>query len=91
MKLINCPLNGPRNAQEFVFGGEVRDEPDARAPTREWAEHIFYDDNNSGIVDEWWCHTASAYWFVIRRDRTTDEILATFAPAAYLSDRNGHR
>ncbi len=28
MKLMHCPLNGPRNISEFVCGGEVREEPD---------------------------------------------------------------
>ena len=26
MKILNCPLNGPRNISEFVWGGEVRGE-----------------------------------------------------------------
>jgi len=91
MKLINCPLNGLRNVQEFVFGGDVRDEPDASASTQEWADFVFYDDNHRGVVDEWWCHSASAFWFVIRRDRATDEIIATFAPAEYFTTCSGHR
>src|SRR5436189_15789 len=31
MKIIHCPVNGPRPAQEFVYGGEVRDMPDPGA------------------------------------------------------------
>ena len=26
MKILNCPLNGPRNISEFVWGGEVQDD-----------------------------------------------------------------
>ena len=26
MKIMHCPLNGPRNISEFVWGGEVRAE-----------------------------------------------------------------
>lgn len=83
MKIIRCPLNGPRNLQEFAYGGEVCDEPAADAPTPEWASHVFYQDNRRGVVDEWWCHTASVYWFVVRRDRSNDEIVATFSPSEY--------
>jgi len=29
MKIINCPVNGPRPMQEFAYGGEVRSIPDS--------------------------------------------------------------
>ena len=29
MKIMHCPLNRPRNISEFVYGGEVREMPDA--------------------------------------------------------------
>ena len=39
MKIMNCPLNGPRNISEFVWGGEVKPMPDpATIPAREWGE-----------------------------------------------------
>ena len=28
MKIMPCPLNGPRPIQEFQYGGELRDMPD---------------------------------------------------------------
>ena len=28
MKIINCPLNGPRNISEFTYGGEFKPMPD---------------------------------------------------------------
>ena len=28
MKIMNCPLNGPRNISEFAWGGEVKQMPD---------------------------------------------------------------
>ena len=80
MKVINCPLNGPRNAQEFICGGEVK-----RAPTgddtdiRQWADYIFMEDNLRGVVQEWWCHVASGYWFIAERNTVSDTILRTYA------------
>jgi sarcosine oxidase subunit delta len=85
MKIINCPLNGPRNAQEFVYGGEVELEPETDASTRQWSNFVFLEDNLAGIVDEWWCHSASSYWFIIRRNRTSDEIIATITTKDYFS------
>ncbi len=76
MKILHCPLNGPRNIAEFTYGGEYRVPPDQdTASDRVWAEHVFFDDNRDGVVLEWWCHTASAYWFLVERDTRSDEIV----------------
>ena len=83
MKTIKCPLNGPRGLREFVFGGDIDSEPQADAPVEEWSNHVFMERNPSGVVDEWWFHVPSCYWFVARRDRSTDEILATFTVEEY--------
>ena len=82
MKQIRCPLNGLRNVAEFVYGGEFRPMHDpASSDSREWAEYVFFPDNVAGVVLEWWCHTATAYWFLAERDTRSDEILRTFDAA----------
>ena len=46
MKIMNCPLNGPRNISEFVWGGEVKAMPDrADASDRDWADYVFLENN----------------------------------------------
>lgn len=79
MKIINCPLNGPRNAQEFVCGGEVKlmPAPD-ESDIRQWADYIFMEENPRGVVREWWCHVASGYWFIAERDTIADTVLCTY-------------
>ena len=58
--------------------------PDAQsAPAREWAEYVFFDNNPAGPVLEWWCHTATSYWFLAERDTRTDEVIRTIAPADF--------
>ncbi|MGE8459395.1 MAG: sarcosine oxidase subunit delta, partial [Pseudomonas alloputida] len=38
MKVMNCPLNGPRNISEFTYGGEFKQMPDPQTCTdAEWA------------------------------------------------------
>ena len=82
MKLLNCPLNGPRNIAEFTYGGELRPMPDpAATDAQQWTEHLFFPDNGAGIVTEWWCHTATAYWFLAQRNTLTDEVIRTFTPS----------
>jgi sarcosine oxidase subunit delta len=84
MKIMPCPLNGPRNIAEFVCGGEVRPMPSPGGTGDvDWARHVFLEDNRAGVVREWWCHSATSYWFIAERDTQTDEILRTF-PAAEL-------
>jgi sarcosine oxidase subunit delta len=79
MKMMPCPLNGPRNISEFVCGGEVKAMPHPATGTdREWAEYLFIEDNARGVVREWWLHVPSSYWFIAERDTATDAILRTF-------------
>ena len=50
----------------------------SRLRLREWAEHVFFHDNSAGVVIEWWCHSASSYWFLAERNTISDQILRTF-------------
>lgn len=83
MKIMHCPLNGPRNIAEFVWGGDVKSEPGRSCSDADWAEHLFLEDNIAGEVDEWWLHAPSNTWFIARRNTLTDEILATMTVEAY--------
>lgn len=84
MKIMPCPLNGPRNINEFVYGGEVAPLPDVvTADDQEWAEHTFYAYNGTGVVCEWWYHAASGYWFIAQRHRATDDIIRSWDPADF--------
>ena len=79
MKQMLCPLNGLRNISEFIYGGEVQMMPDiSQCSDRLWAEYVFYHRNPLGLVKEWWCHSATSYWFIAERDTRTDEIIKTY-------------
>ena len=79
MKIMPCPLNGPRNIQEFVCAGPVEPHPDPnRCTDEEWAAFVWLEENVAGEVREWWCHVATSYWFIAERNTVTDEILATY-------------
>lgn len=86
MKLMTCPLNGPRNIQEFVCAGEVVAEPAANAEGADWSGYVFLHDNAADVVREWWCHVPSSYWFIAERDTRSDEILRSY-PASDLFAR----
>jgi len=88
MKIMPCPLNGPRNIQEFAYGGEVTPHPAPDAPTEAWAERAFFPENRAGVVREWWLHVATGYWFIAERDTVRDEILRTYPPDGPADD--GH-
>ena len=79
MKILVCPLNGPRPVSEFVYGGEVRVSPDPNTCTdAEWSAYVFNRSGSPGIKYEWWCHIASGFWFVVLRDTARDKVLATY-------------
>jgi sarcosine oxidase subunit delta len=78
MKLLNCPLNGPRNISEFACLGEVKAWPASDAETAEWANFIFTEPNPAGFIREWWIHLATNYVFIVERDTLTDEIFRTY-------------
>jgi sarcosine oxidase subunit delta len=78
VKVMNCPLNGPRPLQEFAFGGEFRSMPDPAATgDREWAGYVFHRAGAPGVRVEWWYHVPSGTWFLAERDTQKDVILRT--------------
>jgi len=79
MKLIHCPINGPRPAQEFHYGGQFREMPDPdQASDSQWADYIFNRSGEPGIKREWWYHLPSGTWFVAERDNCTDKFVRTY-------------
>lgn len=52
MKVMHCPLNGPRNISEFVCFGEVKAEPALDCSDNQWADYVFLENNTAGIVHE---------------------------------------
>lgn len=88
MKILTCPLNGPRNISEFTYGGEYKAMPDPASCTdAQWADYVFNSDNLAGVVVEWWLHNASSYWFLAERHTVTDQVLRTFDPQTLLDRR----
>ena len=87
MKILNCPLNGPRNISEFVWGGEVKAMPEPGVSDREWGAYVFLENNTAGIVREWWCHVPTSFWFIAERNTVTDEIVRTYPAGELFKDR----
>ena len=88
MKILNCPLNGPRNISEFIYGGEVEAMPNhLQCSAEEWAEYLYFQENPVGVVKEWWCHSATSYWFIVERHTVSDEIIRTYPAKELFIDR----
>ena len=82
MKVMNCPLNGPRNIDEFAYFGPVKERPaPSSAQDSDWTHYIFHSPNPVGLLREWWCHTPTNYFFIAERHTLTDEIVATYPPS----------
>src|SRR5688500_2879375 len=88
MKVMNCPLNGPRNISEFARGGEVKPMPDpVSLDDRAWGDWLFLENNEAGVAREWWCHVPTSVWFIADRNAGTDEILKTYPACDVFKDR----
>ncbi|MGX1127214.1 sarcosine oxidase subunit delta [Pseudomonas sp. HLS-6 TE3448] len=88
MKIMICPLNGPRNISEFTYGGEFKPMPNpSTCSDSEWAAYVFNSEDTLGVVREWWMHSPSSYWFLAERHTVTDEIIRTFDPRELFSTR----
>jgi len=78
--LLTCPNCGTRNVDEFAWGGEWQDRPEAgeQLPERPWAEYLYMRDNPAGLTREWWCHRGGCgEWFLAERDTRTDRVVRT--------------
>jgi sarcosine oxidase subunit delta len=87
MKIMHCPLNGPRNITEFICAGELKSSAPANADAREQARSIYLERNRAGVVCEWWMHVPSAYWFIAERDTRSDEIVRTLSFEAFMAEQ----
>jgi len=74
--LIPCPNCGLRDVYEFKFGGEVKAQPGSEADLKAWRHYLYFNENLSGVQEEWWYHTAGCGdWFKLKRDTATNEII----------------
>ncbi len=53
----------------------------------QWADFMWMSNNTAGVVQEWWCHAATSYWFIAERNTITDEILKTYPANEVFSER----
>jgi sarcosine oxidase subunit delta len=80
MKLLTCPMTGPRNIDEFQSFGPVRATPDPdQTADAEWSRQLFRAENRKGFVIEWWRHVPSNTFFLAERDLVSNEVIRTFA------------
>jgi heterotetrameric sarcosine oxidase delta subunit len=78
MMLIPCPWCGPRDENEFHYGGQAHvhyPENPATASDEEWARFLFFRGNPKGSFAERWWHAAGCRrWLKVERDTITNAI-----------------
>lgn len=81
MFLISCPYCGPRDEQEFTFGGEGHiARPEASVDDETWGRYLYFRDNPKGIHYERWCHSfGCGAWFNVARDTVTHKITRVYS------------
>ncbi|MDF2368882.1 sarcosine oxidase subunit delta [Sneathiella sp.] len=94
--IINHPLLGPRDAQEFVYLGDASliDRPDVNAETalEDFHDYLYLRDNPAGSHKELWFHEqGDRAWLVVTRDMTTHEITDVELASDYAKRRGRDR
>lgn len=79
--IINHPLLGPRDAQEFVYLGDANliNRPDglSEGAADAFYEYLYLRDNPAGEHRELWYHEqGDRSWLVVTRNTVTHEILS---------------
>ena len=77
--IINHPLLGPRDAQEFVYLGDANlmNRPDWQAADAldQFHDYLYLRDNPAGLHRELWFHEqGDRSWLVVTRNTVTHEI-----------------
>lgn len=77
--IINHPILGPRDAQEFVYLGDASliNRPDGMTASIEAVhDYAYLRDNPAGVHRELWYHEqGDRSWLMVTRDTSTHEIL----------------
>ena len=85
MLRITCPFCGPRDHNEFTYGGDasvVRPSLD-ESSLEAWYRYVFVRANPKGPHCEYWQHTGGCRaWLIVERDTATHEIASTRLAAA---------
>ena len=75
--LIPCPICGPRDHGEFIYGGDAtvaRPDIADRDPTH-WAAYVYDRENPRGAHREYWHHVHGCRLFmVVTRDTATHDV-----------------
>ena len=74
----------PLTLAEAAFG--VYADP-ASLDDHAWGDWLFLENNEAGVVREWWCHVPTSFWFIAERNTVTDEILKTYPAGELFKDR----
>ncbi len=75
---IACPNCGRRPVAEWRFGGELRVVRESIFdPAERDVDYVWMNDNVEGVTTERWFHSAGCRrWLTLRRETTTDTIVA---------------
>jgi sarcosine oxidase subunit delta len=79
---IPCPDCGPREVDEFSFGGETNPRPAPDASAHDLAHYLFFRRNVAAPNVEWWYHRDGCrQWFLALRDTRNNAVHETYRPS----------
>jgi heterotetrameric sarcosine oxidase delta subunit len=80
-----CPHCGPRNSNEFSFGGELSTRPDPDTDPAEWRRYLYMKQNVAGWQQEQWFHVSGCRRFLIVERHTVTNVIRSVRDVAEAS------
>ena len=94
--IINHPLLGPRDANEFIYLGDAKllDRPDWQTEnaSEQFHDYLYLRDNPAGEHQELWYHEQGDHsWLIVTRDTLTHEITKVVMAREVARARRGNQ
>ena len=79
MLRIECPWCGPRNEDEFSYGGDATvTHPGDEGSADDWYDYVYTRDNPAGKHKEHWQHVNGCRaWITVERNTLSHEIYSS--------------
>jgi sarcosine oxidase subunit delta len=88
--VVPCPNCGPREVDEFSFGGESTKRPEPGSPEAELTRYLYFRRNVQGWETEWWYHRDGCRrWFLAERHTVTNRFRNARWPRAGGGEEEG--
>jgi len=82
MQRFPCPFCGERDEREFHFAaeaGKTRPDTTETIDADTWAQYLYHQNNEKGVVTEVWMHKTCREVFLLKRNSVSMDVVDSIA------------